>query len=65
MKKGVTAMDNKRQKPIVSFDELMSKSHRYVSSQEALKDVTPPQWSDDVMNGKRKIAVDKKRGEMK
>lgn len=53
-------MDNKRQKPIVSFDELMSKSHRYVSSQEALKDVTPPQWSGAVLNGKKKLVVDTK-----
>ena len=51
-------MENKVQKPIVSFDELMSKSPRYVSSQEALKDVAPPRWSGDVLDGKKKVVVD-------
>lgn len=36
---------------------LRSKPIKIVSSEEALKDVTPIDWGDDVINGKRKVTV--------
>ena len=50
-------MEDKRREPIVSLDELLGKNYRFASSQDALKDVTPPKWSKDVLDGKRKIIV--------
>jgi hypothetical protein len=29
----------------------------FISTEEALKDVTPIEWSDDVLSGKKKVTV--------
>ncbi len=50
-------MDRKCQDSIISIHELLNKSHKFVASQEALKDITPPNWSSDVLEGKKKIVV--------
>ena len=50
-------MDRKSQDSIISIHELLNKSHKFVASQEALKDITPPNWSGDVLEGKKKIVV--------
>lgn len=36
---------------------LRSKPSKVISTEEALKDVTPVDWADDVLNGVRKVAV--------
>ena len=38
---------------------LMGKKSKIVSSDEALKNVRPIEWSDDVMQGKKKVVVTK------
>ena len=38
---------------------LMKKKGRIVSSEEALRDVTPIEWGADVLRGERKITVTK------
>lgn len=51
-------MDGKHQKsPIISLEELLRKEHEFISSEAALRDVIPSQWSDDVLSGKAKIVV--------
>ncbi len=51
-------MDEMHQKsPIVFLEELLGKEHTFISSEESLRDVVPPQWSDDVLSGKTKVIV--------
>ena len=50
-------MDSKQRSPIVSLETLFGKEHRFVSAEEALKDITPPEWSEDVLNGKKQVKV--------
>lgn len=38
---------------------LMGKKSKIVSSEEALKNVKPIEWSDDVIQGKKKVLVTK------
>ncbi len=52
---GVT-MDNKAYKPL-NMKMLNSKKSTIVSSQDALKDITPINWSEDVVLGRKKITV--------
>lgn len=45
--------------PKIDFKQLLkNKKTTIVSSEEALKDVTPIDWSDDVLSGKKKIIID-------
>lgn len=50
-------MDEKKHK---SFDlsQLAGKQADIVSSKEALKDVTPFDWSEDVLNGNKKVLIE-------
>jgi hypothetical protein len=41
----------------LNLNDLTNKKNIVVSSEEALKDVTPINWSKDVLTGKRKILV--------
>jgi len=38
-------------------DMIEGKEHTFVSMEEALKDVEPIQWSDDVLSGKKKVTI--------
>lgn len=49
--------DNKRKSPIISLDKLLQKEHEFVSLEDALQDVVPPEWSKDVLDGKVKVTV--------
>ena len=40
---------------------LQSKPSKFVSTKEALKDVEPIQWSEDVISGRRKITISDKQ----
>ena len=45
-------------KKIITFhDGFFSQTRPTVSTKEALKDVTPINWSTDVINGKNKIVL--------
>ena len=45
----------------LDFSKISSRNTKVVSSEEALKDVTPVEWSEDILNGKRKVTVKKKQ----
>ena len=36
---------------------LQNKKRRIISSNEALKDIVPIKWSDDVINGRKKVTI--------
>lgn len=40
-------------------DLLYDRHSKVISSDEALKDVIPIEWSEDVLSGKKKVAIDK------
>ena len=44
----------------LDFSKISSRNTKVVSSEEALKDVTPVEWSEDILNGKRKVTIKKK-----
>ena len=55
---GATIMNN-IDYPRVDFKTLLkNKKTTVISSKEALKDITPIEWSEDVLSGKNKVIVD-------
>ena len=36
---------------------LQNKKRRIISSNEALKDIVPIKWSDDVIKGRKKVTI--------
>lgn len=51
-------MDNNKDYKKIDFKQLLkNKKTTIVSSEEALKDVTPIDWSDDVLSGKMKVVI--------
>jgi len=55
-KYGGMIMENNNYRKL-DLNNLLSKKSIIVSSKEALKDVTPIQWSKDVLCGKVKVIV--------
>lgn len=52
-------MDNNKEYKKIDFKQLLeNKKITIVSSKEALKDVTPFEWSDEVLSGKKKVIID-------
>lgn len=49
-------MNNKKLKSL-DLNTLKNKKTIIVSSEEALKDVTPIDWSEDVLSGKKKVTL--------
>lgn len=43
----------------IDFGKIRNRNRKIVSSEEALKDVKPIEWSEDVLNGKRKVTIKK------
>lgn len=41
----------------LNMSKLSGRKHRIISSETALKDVVPIEWSDDVKAGKKKIQI--------
>jgi hypothetical protein len=41
----------------LDINKLNSKRYTIVSSEEALKDIIPINWSKDVLSGKRKVLI--------
>lgn len=54
--KGVDGMTNKNLKKL-DLNKIKEKEPVIISSQDALKDVTPIDWSKNVLLGKKKIIV--------
>lgn len=48
----------------LDLSKLRNRKHTVVSTKEALKDVTPIDWSNDVLSGKRKVTITKDNGEL-
>lgn len=44
---------------VLDLNALMSKKSKIVSSKEALKDVKPIDWSDEVLRGEKKVTATK------
>lgn len=42
----------------LNLDSLLSKQVKIVSSEEALRDVTPIDWPDEVINKEKKVIAD-------
>lgn len=40
---------------------IMKKNAKVISSEEALKDVNPVEWSEDILQGKEKVVIKKKK----
>ncbi len=45
------------------WNPLSGKTVRIVSSEDALRDVIPPAWGEDVLSGERKVVVSKETSE--
>lgn len=41
----------------LNLNILKSKKSRIISSEEALKDIIPIEWSDEVLEGKEKVII--------
>jgi len=42
----------------LSLDRLSNKKSSIVSSKESLKDISPINWSKEILHGKKKVLVD-------
>jgi len=49
-------MEKNTYKPL-DLKKLQNKEHTITSSEEALKDVIPIDWDNDVVNGKKKVLL--------
>lgn len=47
----------------LDLSKLKNRKRTILSTEEALKDVTPINWSKDVLSGKRKVTITKDNGE--
>lgn len=43
----------------LDISKLKFREHSIISTEEALKDVTPIDWPDDVLNGDKKVIISK------
>ncbi len=43
----------------LDMSKLAGRKHQTMSSKEALNDIEPIKWSDDVLNGKKKVTIKK------
>lgn len=48
----------------LDLNKLKNRKHTVISTKEALRDVTPINWSKDVLSGKRKVTITKDDGEL-
>jgi len=49
-------MKNQKLKPL-DLTKLKNKQSKFISSKEALADVTPITWNEDVLTGKKRVIV--------
>jgi hypothetical protein len=56
--KGVATMSGLRTEPKrLDMNKLNSRITKIVPIEEALKDVTPIEWSDEVLSGEKKVVI--------
>ena len=41
----------------LDIKKISKRKHHVITSEEALKDIVPFNWSDDVKNGKKKVII--------
>ena len=41
----------------LNLNKLKNRSYKIISSKEALKNVIPIEWNNDILNGKKKIII--------
>lgn len=41
----------------LNLSKILNRPMRIISSEEALKDVTPIQWSENILSGKMKVVI--------
>ena len=46
----------------LDVSNLQERKHTTISSEEALKEITPIEWSDEVLEGKKEVTISKKEG---
>ena len=46
----------------INMEEVLKKPFRIISMADALNDVIPVEWSEDVLSGKKKVFLDVPRG---
>lgn len=51
-------MSNQQYKKL-DMSKLKFREHSIISTEEALKDVTPIDWPEDVLNGDKKVIISK------
>lgn len=56
-KEGADTMNANTAFAPLNLNLINSKQSKIVSSENALKDVTPISWSDDVISGKKKVTL--------
>ena len=44
----------------INMSKLSNRKKKTISTAEALKDITPIQWSEDVLQGTSKVQIDKR-----
>lgn len=44
----------------LNMSKLSNRKHKIISTNEALKDVSPIKWSNDVLDGMKKVQIDKR-----
>lgn len=55
--KGCARMEDEKQTKPVDINKL-KRSNKAISSEEALKDIIPIDWPEEVLRGEKKIVVD-------
>lgn len=55
-KAGDATMENYRK---LDMNAVMSKKGKIISSEEALRDIVPIEWDEEVLNGERKVVLTK------
>ena len=44
----------------LNMSKLSNRKHKTISTTESLKDITPIQWSESVLNGTSNVLIDKR-----
>ena len=55
----ITCQNKKQQYKKLDMSKLKFSEHSIISTEEALKDVTPIDWPEDVLNGDKKVIISK------
>ena len=60
IKKGANVMNKQDTIKKLNFETLANRMTKEIPISEALKDITPIKWSDEVMSGKKQVNISKR-----